>query len=48
MWQENLFSNLLVVTIFLTLGLMVYCKVSKKTLIELIKEIKEAMADPIE
>lgn len=47
MWQENLFSNLLVVTIFLTLGLMIYCKVTKKTLIELIKEIREA-TQPIE
>ncbi len=48
MWQENLFSNLLVVGIFLTLGIMIYCKVTKKTLIDLIREWRESMAEPIE
>ena len=48
MWQQNLFSNLLVLIIFVTLGLMVYCKVTKKTLPDLIRELRESMADPIE
>ena len=48
MWQENLFSNLLVVTVLGTLGLMIYCKVTGKTVVEIIKEIREAINEPIE
>jgi len=48
MWQKNLFSNLLVTAIFLILGIMIYCKITKKTLIDLIKELREAMASPLE
>lgn len=48
MWQENLFQNLLVVIVLGTLVLMIYCKATGKTIVELIKEIREAMSDPIE
>jgi len=48
MWQENLFNNLLVVTIFLTLGITTYCKIAKKTLPDLIRELRESMAEPLE
>jgi len=48
MWQENLFNNLLVLAIFLTLGIMIYCKITKKTLIDLIGEWRESMAAPLE
>jgi len=48
MWQENLFSNLLVVIILVLLGLIIYCKVSGKKLTELIIEMKEATSQPIE
>lgn len=48
MWKQNLFSNLLVVTILGTLGLMIYCKVTGKTVAELIRDIREALADPVE
>ena len=47
-WQENLFQNLLSLTIILILGLTVYCKVTGKTLTELIIGIREAMSVPIE
>ena len=47
-WQENLFQNLLTVTILGTFGLVIYCKVAKKTLGDLIRDIREAMASPIE
>ena len=47
-WRENLFQNLLTVSILLALGLTVYCKMAKKTLMQLIVEIREAMATPIE
>ena len=47
-WQENLFQNLLTATILIGLTIMVYCKVTKKTLTELIIEIREAMATPVE
>lgn len=43
-WQQNLFSNLLVVFILLALAAIVYCHVRKITLIELAKEIKEIIS----
>jgi len=47
-WRENLFQNLLTLGILLALGITVYCKIAKKTLTELIIQIREAMATPIE
>ena len=47
-WQENLFSNLLVVGILSALAIMVYCRVTNTTLKELILSIREAMADPVD
>jgi len=47
-WKENLFQNLLTLTILIILGLTMYCKIAKKTLTELIVQIREAMASPIE
>lgn len=47
-WQQNLFQNLLSFSILSTLAAIVYCKVTRKTLTELIVEIREAMATPIE
>lgn len=41
-WRENLFSNLLVLLILFTLGIIVYCKVKNVTLMELIKDMREA------
>jgi len=41
MWKENLFSNLLVIFILLTLGIIAYCKIKNVTLVELIREIRE-------
>ena len=43
-WQENLFSNLLVVFILVTLVAIVYCKVKKITMVELFKEIREVLS----
>lgn len=45
MWQQNLFSNLLVVVVLTILGLMVYCKVTNKTLMDIIRGIKEATTE---
>jgi len=42
MWRENLFSNLLVLAILLSLGIIIYCKVKNVTLVELIKSMREA------
>jgi len=47
-WKENLFQNLLTLTILTTFGIVVYCRMAKKTLGELIRDIREAMASPIE
>lgn len=47
-WQENLFSNLLVVFILIVLGAITYCKMTNTTLKELILSIREAMSEPIE
>lgn len=41
MWQQNLFNNLLVVAILSALGLLIYCKVTGKTVKEIIMELKD-------
>jgi len=46
-WQENLFSNLLVISILGSLAAIIYCRVTNRTLLDLFKEIKE-MFSPIE
>jgi len=48
MWQDNLINNLLVVGILTTLFTVVYCKITGKKFMDLIRELKETMADPIE
>ncbi len=47
-WRENLFQNLLTLSILLALAVTVYCKIAKKNLTELIIQIREAMVTPIE
>jgi len=47
-WQENLFQNLLTFSILAGLAITVYCKIMKKTLTDFIKEIREAMASPVD
>lgn len=43
-----LFDNLLVVFILLALGIIIYCKLKDKTLLDVIKEIREAFSPPEE
>jgi len=45
MWQANLFNNLLVIFILGSLAVIIYCKVTKKTLLDLIKEVRDAGRD---
>ncbi len=45
MWQENLIQNLLVFLILGSLIVIVYCKVAKKTLKDLILDIRGGMED---
>lgn len=45
MWQENLINNLLVFLILGSLAVIVYCKIAKKTLKELIIDIRGGMED---
>lgn len=47
-WKENLFQNLLTLSILSTLAIVVYCKIAKKTLGDFIRDIREGMASPIE
>ena len=42
MWQENLLNNLLVFAILGSLAVVIYCKVAKKTLKDLIIDIRGA------
>jgi len=39
-WQDNLFSNLLVLFIILALFVIIYCKVAGKSLLDVIKDIR--------
>ena len=45
---ENLFSNLLTVSILLTLLIIVYLKMSHKTIVELIRDIRDGFSDGAE
>ena len=45
MWQENLFSNLLVVGILLIGFILIYCKIKDKTLLEVFEEIMEIIRE---
>ena len=47
MWQQNLLNNLIVVSILLALGVIIYCKVTNKSLLDVFKEVK-AMMNPVE
>lgn len=42
-WSQNLFSNLLVVGVLLALAIIIYCKVTNKTIGELIKDLRSVM-----
>ena len=46
MWQQNLFSNLLVLFILIALFLIVYCKIKGQTIVEFFKEIWGATHEP--
>lgn len=44
-WQQNLFDNLLVVFILLSLVLIIYCKVTGRKLLDLIKDLRGGFKD---
>jgi len=41
---DNLFSNLLTVSILVILGLIVYLKMSHKTLVDLFRDMREGLS----
>jgi len=43
MWQQNLFNNLIVIFVLGSLAGIIYCKVTKKTMLDVFKEIKEML-----
>jgi len=45
---ENLFNNLLVAGILISLVIIIYCKVRNTTLLDVIKEVRAGFAEPIE
>lgn len=45
---EVLFSNLLSITILFGLALIGYCKYTNKTLVDVIRDMREAFADKTE
>ena len=45
MWQQNLINNLIVFLVLGSIAVIIYCKVSKKTLTDLIRDIRGGMAD---
>jgi len=45
MWQQNLFNNLLVAFILFSLVVTIYCKMAKKTLLDLVRDIRGALSD---
>ena len=45
MWQNNLFSNLLVIFVLLALFIIIYTKIKNITLLEMIKEIRGGFSE---
>ncbi len=45
MWQQNLINNLIVFLVLGSIAVVIYCKVSKKTLADLIRDIRGGMED---
>lgn len=45
---ENLFSNLLTVAILFALVVLVYAKMANKTLVDIIRDLREAFSDKTE
>lgn len=43
-WQENLFSNLLVIFILLALAIIIYCRVTGKTMLDVFRDIKKIVS----
>ncbi len=44
-WQQNLISNLIVFFVLGSLVVIIYCKVSGKTLTDLIRDIRGGFSD---
>jgi hypothetical protein len=45
---ENLFSNLLVISILFGLFVIIYCRVKNQTLLEVLRDIRDFMRSDIE
>ena len=45
MWQQNLMGNLLTLGIFLGLFIIIWCKIKNQTLLDVIRDVKEGLAD---
>ena len=45
---EALFSNILTVSILLGLFIIIYAKMTKKTLVDIIRDLKDAFSDKTE
>ena len=46
MAMENLFNNLLTVSILLTLAIIVYLRITNKTLVDFARELREIFSSP--
>ncbi len=44
-WQENLINNLIVFAVLGAIGLFLYLKISKKTIPELIRDLRGGFSD---
>jgi len=46
--MSALFDNLLTIFILLSLFIIIYCKIANKTLVDIFREIREAISPPTE
>ncbi len=44
MYAENLFNNLIVIFVLISLAVIIYCKMMNKTLLDVIKELREGFS----
>ena len=47
-FQQNLFNNLIVIFVLLALFIIIYCKIKGQTLLDVFRDIREAVSPEFE
>jgi len=48
MWQENFLNYIIVIIVLVSLFIIIYCKIKGQTLLDVIRDLREAMSPEYE